>query len=866
MADLYITTTIYLSTTETQNIQNNNQTQLNEDLDTDQKSHAHQIINFEETHVPAKQFLANQQDVSHENIQHMTEDRDHTIKDFLKRATRLEEMVIVSGGQQGDILKQWTFPQALFNKNVNMSQKANKFAYMRGAIRFYGIITTTPMTQGGLLFSYYPDIPSTELELRSTTAMQQSQTSNVEVNLNKGEPFELSVPYISVYDGISLTNPQSKNGTVICTRLTPSSGSCNIQIYASFDDDLVLEHPTPIAISSTFNPALQALDELKESRDIEAYIARINEGMRMESEVHQINKEGIISGVTSKLSQITKIASGLPLVGSVARMATPILDIGTSLAKTFGFSKPNQDKPVRSVRINPFNDHLTAEGVRQVSSVNYHFNNSVQSAPGEFGTDLDEMNIEEICRRKQLIPFYTEIDPISDKKTIGRLSTSEAPYDILAVIPICPSDWFLPLNPSFYKTVGLYTHFAWLFSFFRFWSATLNFEIKFYMTAFHKAQLRIAFVPQSFTTTDFSILDYNSANSSVVAINSENSVINFTVPALRHTQRLMTFNYNQETLTPMNNAGFLVIMNETRLVAPENVSPSIPFVIMAHLTDVELSVPAVNFTLNPINPVETQEVFMNYEMFSIRTHDEVPTQAQIIEGKTKLATTSTASSAPNVTAKNATGENTTSLKQILNCYTRMANLTVSGTSGVLTRLAINPFAYTEAGTLHFNSSYHDLIDSVMAGFAFFKGGMMLRIIPQTPNLNASWKFWISDYKDMQNKKFQVFTTPTTGEQQLEHEPVSGRVVPIAPMLDRGIEVHVPYNQPTSKMLVHPDIASLDFQKPQMNTFILDWESLHVGTDAQQIDVYRCCAEDTRFGFLYSLPPMARYFRHVTPTP
>lgn len=843
----------------------------NIDLTSTSQSTVHQITTFEDALAPIEQFFPDQQPVDASQLVHITESRDHTTKDFMNREYVVGNFTLPPGGTQGDVIHTFEFPKDLMLASTQTSRKADRFTFIRGSIDLRAVVAAHPDTQGALVLVYIPDIGVDEVDERSLTPLQQTQHSHVILNLNNAEGCILSVPFLSPYDAISLSNPQSRNGYVKVCLLTPLAGNTNITFFARFGDDLMLEHPTPMPISSTFSLAAtrmnQLLDEAEKMTDDTRVIKMIKDGMNltdfhMKTEPQKQNDEGIISGVTSKLSSISRIASGLPFVGAMAHMATPILDIGTNLAKTFGFSKPNQDKPTTPATIRPFNDHLSAEGVRNVATVNYHFNNTVETKSGEFGTDIDEMAVETIARRKQMIPF---LKGDGTPTTIGSVSTSTPVRTVLAVIPLSPGFWWQLYEDQTDRTVMIPTHFSWLFSFFRFWSCDFVFDVKFFMTAFHKAQIRFAFVPGSFSTTNFATLDYNTANSSIIPIHSENSSHSHRINCLRHVQKLRVPDFDNEVLSPRNNIGHFVVMLETTLVATAAVSPTVNFCVFAHLENVELSVPAVNNVLFPtkfgVTTRKEKKDFKQLEdeqhMFSVRTHDRGTTQAQTVDTNPSQASTSTSSEATNVSSKVATGEVTESLRQIGNCYTLSYTFPILNDDSYT---LYNAFAYTEATGLHFKTTSHDLIDAIAAPYAFRKGGMNVRLVPEKVDLTHRLRVWISDHEFTvaYGEKFVEF--PNTSDDALTVFSVSKRELPVSTVLERGVEIHIPYNQPTSKVLTKTPADAIDFMKPVGNWLVFHNENFQNSSsaDSTNVDFYRSFAEDTQYGCLMALPLMTRY--------
>lgn len=194
-------------------------------------------------------------------------------------------------------------------------------------------------------------------------------------------------------------------------------------------------------------------------------------------EVVQQEKKGKLSGILDAGSKVATIAAGVPVIGSVAAAAAPILSIGSKIAGLFGFSKTIAEKPIRPIRIKPADAHLSNEGVLPSHTFAITGNTSVKTDSGQFGSEADEMAIRFLERSTAIIADF-------------RVATSTPVNTVVYAVPCTIAQYEREVGGEYF-----FTHQTWLANVMEKWLATLLFDINFTGNGFHVAKLRMSFNP-----------------------------------------------------------------------------------------------------------------------------------------------------------------------------------------------------------------------------------------------------------------------------------------------------------------------------------------------------------------------------------
>lgn len=887
-----------------------------------------QIVSFSTIESPELESVPLPQDVKEEFLAPMDEGRDHSILDILSREYAFEDFEIPAGGNVGDVLKTWNVLD-IFLSQENVIEKVSGFAYFRADMEIRLEFTTVPTVSGGVMLSYFPDIPTGFLNRRNTSVMQLSQNPNLQQSLTTAVSMRMHVPWISPLYARDLLTGSGSIGFVILSRLTPSAtNKVAVRAYISAKRDTIrLQYPVNgdvvipasavrsrlitnverIHQSAVFTVSEQEalLKEISKQLDVTERKAQEEEEKRslkvkeeerkkkeeadakktadaekeavkkkkqqaeakvkataefnlavaeatkkmtnshqgddpmmvFESkrskgkvtEVQQIEKKGgVVSGILNTAGTVARVASMIPGIGAVAGVAAPLLNLGGSIAASFGLSKPAMDKPVRSVKINPSGNALNSEDVVDIHQFGVTKNSQTSCAEVPFGSEVDEMAIEAIMKTPNIIANFN-------------ISTSMPVRRVVYSAPLALS------HPSLSGTEDMFVnHQMWIAQLFDQWLGNLNFDFDAYLTHFHRVKLRFMVLPSVVNVPAVGSnlpgnFDVNKTSSAVVEFSGD--TVNWSIRIEPRANLAMKYtSFTTSTFVGMNRTNFisglrnqestygtLLVAIEVPLQSTAAVSDSVHFVVSFSADDVSLSAPHPTSLMIP-----------RYESSSTlgTSYAKMSRSERMIQGS-KVLTSNSVPMTSVTQVELAAGERVIHLRNLMNAYNRYTSLTHTGYNSWV----IEPYQVRSLSTTTLAEPAIDTVDYLRVGYAFFKGGMRVRLAMTYPTDGLAVTAWI----EKENRRFGASVVSSTARGvrgNVTAASIVGGGRMIAGFAQEGmVDFEIPYWNTKHMLVNYNDIQGTNTLR--MRTQV-----------TTSFDVYRSVADDFRMGFLYALPPFA----------
>lgn len=824
-----------------------------------------EIVAFSTVESPMLETVPMPADLPEQTIGNVLEGREHTILDVLCREYAFEDFEIPIGGLPGQILKTWDMFE-IFLAQPNVFDKVSGFAFLRTDLVLRLEFTTLPTVVGGVMLSYFPDINLQQLASRTQSLLQLSQVPNLQQSLTTAVSMKMHVPWISPVFARDLLSGQGGVGTVILSRLTPSSGNrVNVKAYISADkESLKLQYPVnsipKVPASFLRERILQYVTKYNESDSKTTFVLKENElpvkqskGKPKQSgapatESTQMQKKGTISGLLSTTSKLAMVASAIPGIGEAAAVAAPLLKLGSSLAGAFGLSKPVSDKPVRAIKWKPASDALTSEGVLDCHEFTINKSVGVDAQERPFGSEIDEMTVEAIMKVPNIISTFNVSIAMPSRFVVYKRSLN-----------------LIQLNP-FGVTSGAYlTHQAWLTTLFKQWIANLNFDFDCYMTHFHRVKLRFIVLPGVYDTPAVGTLlpasfDINKVSSAVVEFSGDN--INWSIriePRLMTAMKLTTYripipaagltlmdDYIDSTNNISSSYGTLLVAIEVPLQASATVANNIDFVVSFSADDAKLACPHLAPVFLPT--LQSNESTLGTAYAKMSRSERMVRGSDMLTSNSVPQTSTTALGI-------SVGDHFLHLRNLMNSYmttTLPIGMARAGTTGTL---FYRPtfFRYYNTGPLEINTNI-DYLDYFSKGFAFFKGGINVRLVPFGNLIPQNIGYLIMGYEGYnQLGMSDVLPNNSRGYLLMNGRELNRciRCIPVHSS-EASIDATIPYYQP-----LHMRRA---FQDPVFNSstpdepFVREPFLMFIAKTDLELQVYRAAADDFRMGFLFSLPP------------
>jgi len=648
---------------------------------------------------------------------------------------------------------------------------------------------------------------------RASTLLQQSQAIREVVPLSTGSQIDILAPWVDAFLARNLNSNTGSLGTFRISRVTPSqtdSFKLKIQIFCP-KESLRVEYPT-------FIDQVVTLNELKIEKE------RIDQLMKRMEARPQINVVQDIPRMqmNSVRNIISKLTSSLP------RHDPP-------------------STPITAVKWQPGMGMLNDEATIPIHSLTVEKQQGTDTVEGQFGSKIDEMDVETIMNSKNIIGVFP-------------VNTSDAVHQVLYARPCTITDFIGSTSGTPPVTTMSISHQMFVASMAQQWSAKLNFSICGTHNQLHSYQLRSIFVPEDtgkYTVGQImSMDDVNTVKGQVHKFGADKMIGEHVVEPMATTNMknvpcprnaasipsLATLTANQ--YTHECSYGMFYIILEVPLIASAQVSSTVYLYIDFHASDVILSEAETWLYLLP----QTQMKGIEGESFE---QHRSKTKSQIIERGESAYTIGKMPSVAS-TFTQSLGERINNLKQLATAATVFSN---SFTTTAAQAYLINPFIFrTTLSQLQADrGQYSDHIDYLYSAFGFSKGGMLIYMGKRVSANDPLGEALLVNPRN--NYTLATITTPN-GIQTISAPNSASSGSRVQPLYAEECLtcIHVPYLQPFNINRV-TSTDSFNSGSNRKSLLIRPF----VATNAR---FYRAAARDFTLGFLTSLP---QYTLNIAPS-
>jgi len=461
----------------------------------------------------------------------------------------------------------------------------------------------------------------------------------------------------------------------------------------------------------------------------------------------------------------------------------------------------------------------------------------VDTVPGEFGSMMDEMSIEAICRINSIISDFD-------------WTTSDVTGKILWKAP-CTISQAIIQGEDVYMSPQM-----WVASLMQNWLASLIFDFDVYGTHFHKGKLRFIYAPM-----DSGTYSVGSVMPEAVINLGTAAVVEFSGDHVNHSQRIdpateTNLKYvptpveygNNSTIanflgtqyTPACNFGTLYVLVEVPLQATPTVTNKINVVVSFSATDVKLSNPCT--ALNWVPQLHAELPDLHADTSTLGTQFNKYARSERMEMYPSMVKGNSAPIDDLTNMKLTVGDEFNHLNKLLNAYTVFSPTLKVPSKGLL---RVAPFAFRTLEDTTYDNI--DLVDYLACGYAFYKGGMNIRMVGRTGNMDG--EAYISTTFGNQGPS----GIPTTGWMiygaNLNLPRAGSRTVPVFEQ-ERSIDFLIPYYQGFHMARTVPttDVYAAAYSRGTLPTLFT-----YTPFYSPDVRLYRSTGEDFKFGYICGLP-------------
>jgi hypothetical protein len=498
---------------------------------------------------------------------------------------------------QGTIKGNLVFPDVLFSQ-PKVAATLSQWRYFRGDVEVIVRVNATAMNAGTLMCSYARDTTTTDATVQylpysgtfgDYVVVSATTAPTVVFRLRYHAPY----PWIdlkALYTGrIGVVWTHVVNG--LSTGSTSSVGGVGVAMYARFVNYCVA------------GPTLDTFALLKG-----VVQAKGRKNQQPPPEQATKSKEGVVSGVANRVSEVTAGIMDVPVLGALAApILGPINLISSAIggiAGAFGFDKPLSLQATMPMRPEIASDHATGDGLANATQLALLSANRVADDVTTLGEPVDN----------NVFANYMAHPVLLDANRFPITTLEDA---VFAVYPLSPNVGHGGFGATSLNYYGAPTRTAHVAQFFEYWRGSLKIRLQFVSNPFTTFRVRAAVHPQNATIPSTITTSDGDLNSVLIDVRGD-TVFDLLVPYLNGTPWTTTGRIipaagssTYWSSLPLQTMGFLTLSLDGTVVSTNSSIGTVGFnVFMSAGPDLVFARPRafpVSSTWASVLPTTTQE-------------------------------------------------------------------------------------------------------------------------------------------------------------------------------------------------------------------------------------------------------------------
>jgi hypothetical protein len=475
-------------------------------------------------------------------------------------------------------LKQFILPQCIFNASELHRQKMNNFMLMNADVEIELKVNSNPFQQGALLLAFFPRSLSTSKFRAEGNEFLSSVTTTPHriLNLEESNTAKMTIPYANILDMINLTDTNDSYGVLnvyVLSKLADSVTPTTIDVTLRMRFvNLKLSVATDRSIMAQTQYITMERERLRKMQEyvrptlIPGLVAQASEG----------ETEGPVTRVSGAIATIGETLSGVPVIGTAARMIGWFARGMSRVAAVYGWSKPTDLTMPQSILNKPACYMGNVEG-KDASHVLAQISDNAIDTSSINPSNEDELSLALLTGKPNFIGRYT-VPKGSFTSNKLLFSWEASPWNTLMQQPHA--------NGQDYALGGVsFAYLAYVY-----WRGGLTYNLSCIKTQYHSGRIIVVYfpnrqrsdVPLSFseemTTNDHIIYDLTAKEGDLNSM-----TMPFSVPYTSNEPWKLTQWKNQDGLwdaTSFNtHIGTVAVYCLNELVCPPSVSQDVTFLL-----------------------------------------------------------------------------------------------------------------------------------------------------------------------------------------------------------------------------------------------------------------------------------------------
>lgn len=515
--------------------------------------------------------------------------------------------------------------------------RINNFNLLRCKLKIKLVINGTPFHYGKALMSYQPlhTVDTVSTGIRAAPVLQDlielTQKPHVYIDPTMDQGASMTLPFFWYKNWVNVVDKEwASLGQLRLDVIVPllhangGTGDVSFSIYA-WAEDMQLSVPTTMNITG------------------------------LVAQTSEFGK-GVISKTASSIASAMNMLEDSPSIGPYAKATSMIASTTATVAKQFGYSRPQVLDNVRPVRPTTYGNLSNTDTDEVLQKLTVDSKQELTIDPNTLGLpSSDELTLKSIFTRQS---YFTQFQwlPTSIQESI------------LFSVPVTPClfDYRTSILGDLHLTPMCFAALP-----FKYWSGSIKFRFQIVASQYHKGRLKIVYDPGTITT---STVEYNVAFTKIIDISSQRDFeINVAWAqdvAFCELQIINALNKKYSTtasypLNRLHNNGILSVYVVNELTSPAITPTNVSVIVSVSAgDDLKLSVP-------------TSSQLENLSYFTLVTQsgemcDDCPVMAPEINGITSYNPTSS-----DHIYDVHFGEAISSFRNLLKRYTRLYTYSVS---------------------------------------------------------------------------------------------------------------------------------------------------------------------------------------------
>jgi hypothetical protein len=395
--------------------------------------------------------------------------RDASLDDFFKRPIKISSFTWSHGSSLYNTFNPWQ----LYFENPRVINRLTNFNLLRAKLHVKFVINGSGFSMGRAMASYFPlyDISDVGLpNISIQSAILESQRPHIFLNPTTSEGGSLELPFFWLRNNLSIPDSEWRDMGSITLRSLINLDNANGSTVPVTISVIAWAEDVELSVLTTLDPTTLVAQSDTHSREDDI-----------------ANKDGFISGPASTAAKVANTLSLIPSIRPYALASEMVFNATMSVARLFGYSRPNITKAPEPYRPTPIGSLACCNTPEMVSKLTVDEKQELTIDSGISGiVEKDTLSIASIATRES---FYQQFS----------WSSTSVPDTLLANMVVSPRVWQENGGAHYFPACAAAS------LPFEAWTGSMKYRFQIMSSTFHKGRLKISYDPNYTGTEEMNV-------------------------------------------------------------------------------------------------------------------------------------------------------------------------------------------------------------------------------------------------------------------------------------------------------------------------------------------------------------------------